>query len=313
VIRISAARSGLVSIAPSQLGFKPLDPAADVRDQIAWEQTLNNSRVIFRLLRTLEEFAPVEAIERDTLGFDDVDLLSASALMTVPETGGEVIAAFMPDAAGEERMIAAGIGWGGFVDRRPRIISDFLGVAHSARSLGVGSAMKRLQAAVASTAGFEEIVWTVDPLRAANARLNFGKLCAFCDHYERNRYGEAMGQSHYGGLPSDRLHITWPLTSRRVINALIDGPPPPATRGDSSPDTRLVAIPDDIDAVLSRSKVDALAWRMRVRGELEPLLATGWVITNFASAEARGRDAALVLTQPPRDKLGRPDLDRAGG
>ena len=115
-------------IVPSQLGFMPLDPAADVRDQIAWEQTLNDSRVIFRLLRTLEEFAPVEAIERDTLGFDDVDLLSASALMTVPETGGEVIAAFLPNAAGEEQMIAAGIGWGGFVDRRPRIISDFLGV-----------------------------------------------------------------------------------------------------------------------------------------------------------------------------------------
>ena len=140
--------------------------------------------------------------------------------------------------------------------------------------------------------------------------MNFGKLRAYCDHYERNRYGETMGQSHYGGLPSDRLHITWPLTSQRVIDALIDGSPPPATRGDSSPDTRLVAIPDDIDAVLSRSKADALAWRMRVRGELEPLLATGWVITNFASAEATGSDAALVLTQPPRDEHGHPDLDR---
>jgi predicted GNAT superfamily acetyltransferase len=301
----------LVPIVPSQLGFIPLDPSVDVRDQIAWEQTLNGSRVIFRLLRTLEEFTPVEAIERDTLGFDDVDLLSASALMTVPETGGEVIAAFLPDAAGGEQMIAAGIGWGGFVDQRPRIISDFLGVIHSARSIGVGSAMKRLQAAVASTAGFEEIVWTVDPLRAANARLNFGKLRAYCDHYERNRYGEAMGQSHYGGLPSDRLHITWPLTSQRVIRALIDGAPPLATRDDVSPATRLVAIPDDIDAVLSRSREDALTWRMRVRGELEPLFAAGWVITGFASAGATGGDAALVLIQPARNERGDPDLDLA--
>ena len=300
-----------MAIVPSQLGFTPLDPAADVRDQVAWELTLYGSRVIFRLLRTLEEFAPVEAIERDTLGFDDVDLLSASALMTVPETGGEVIAAFLPGVGDAEQMIAAGIGWGGFVDGRPRIISDFLGVTHSARSIGVGSAMKRLQAAVASTAGFEEIVWTVDPLRAANARLNFGKLCAYCDHYERNRYGEAMGQSHYGGLPSDRLHITWPLTSQRVIDALIGIPRSSATLNNSSSATRRVAIPNDIDAVLSHSRAEALAWRMRVRGELEPLFAAGWVITDFASAGTPGGDAGLVLTHPPRDERGRPDPDRA--
>ena len=298
-------------IVPSQLGFVPLDPAAEARDQTAWELTLNGKRVIFRLLRTLEEFAPVEAIERDTLGFDDVDLLSASALMTVPETGGEVIAAFLPGNAGVEQMIAAGIGWGGFVERRPRIISDFLGVAQSARSIGIGAAVKRLQAAVASTAGFEEIVWTVDPLRAANARLNFGKLRAYCDHYERNRYGEAMGQSHYGGLPSDRLHITWPLTSQRVINALIEAPPSPSTRNDAKSELRFVAIPDNIDAVLSRSRAEAIAWRMRVRGELEPLFAAGWAITDFAPAGATDDDAALVLTQPPRDERGRPDLDRA--
>ena len=301
-----------MSIVPSALGFIPLDPAAEARDQTAWELMLNGTRVTFRLLRTLEEFAPVEAIERDTLGFDDVDLLSASALMTVPETGGEVIAAFLPGSGGAEQMIAAGIGWGGFVDRRPRIISDFLGVAHTARSMGIGAAIKRLQAAVASTAGFEEIVWTVDPLRAANARLNFGKLRAYCDHYERNRYGEAMGQSHYGGLPSDRLHITWPLTSRRVIDALVDPPTAsPATRYDAHSERRFVAIPDDIDAVLSRSRTEALAWRMRVRGELEPLFAAGWVITDFAPAGATEGEAALVLTQPPRDERGRPALDRA--
>ena len=300
-----------MSIVPSQLGFIPLDPAAEARDQIAWEQMLNGSRVIFRLLRTLEEFAPVEAIERDTLGFDDVDLLSASALMTVPETGGAVIAAYLPGAGGAEQMIAAGIGWGGFVDGRPRIVSDLLGVTKSARSIGIGAAMKRLQAAVASTAGFEEIVWTVDPLRAANARLNFGKLRAHCDHYERNRYGEAMGQSHYGGLPSDRLHITWPLTSQRVINALIDPPSSIQGQNDAQPDRRFVAIPDDIDAVLSRSRAEALAWRLRVRGELEPLFAAGWVITGFVPAGTIGDDAALVVTQPPRDERGRPVLDRA--
>lgn len=291
-------------LAPAQLGFMPIDAATPPERQAAWEMALRGRMVRFKSLKTLEEFAPVERIERDTLGFDDVDLLSASALLTVPETGGAVLAAFLDDGDGE-RMIAAGIGWGGFVDGRARLISDFLGVDRAARSLGIGAAMKRLQAATASVAGFEEIVWTVDPLRAANARLNFSKLRAYSDHYEQNRYGEAMGQSHYGGLPSDRLHVTWPLTSKRVIAALRQEPPRPREPGE----TRLVTIPDDIDAIIAGSKAEALAWRMRVREELEPLQAAGWVITDLVAAPHAGGESALLLEQPARDAQNRPLLD----
>ena len=291
-------------ITPAHLGFMPLDAATPPEQQAAWDVALRGRLVRFRSLKTLEEFAPVERIEREALGFDDVDLLSASALLSVPETGGAVLAAFLDDGDGE-RMIAAGIGWGGFVDGRARLISDFLGVDRTARSLGIGAAMKRLQAATASIAGFEEIVWTVDPLRAANARLNFGKLRAFADHYERNRYGETMGQSHYGGLPSDRLHVTWPLTSKRVIAALRQEPPRPRERGE----TRRVAIPDDIDAIIAGSKAAALAWRLRVREELEPLLEDGWVITDFAPAHHDEGASALLLERPERDGRGHPLLD----
>ena len=72
---------------------------------------------------------------------------------------------------------ASCVGWGGFVGR-PRVVSDFLAIRPEARSLGLATELKRLQAAIALSRGFEEIVWTVDPLRAANARLNFGKLGA---------------------------------------------------------------------------------------------------------------------------------------
>ena len=38
---------------------------------------------------------------------------------------------------------------------------------------GLGYALKVLQAAVTLEGGFEEMRWTVDPLRAANARLEY--------------------------------------------------------------------------------------------------------------------------------------------
>ena len=61
----------------------PIDPATPPERQTAWEMALRGRKVRFRSLKTLDEFAPVERIERETLGFDDVDLLSASALLTV--------------------------------------------------------------------------------------------------------------------------------------------------------------------------------------------------------------------------------------
>ena len=79
-----------------------------------------------------------------------------------------MIAAFLPEDP--DRAVGILVGWGGFVGR-PRVVSDFLAVLPEARNLGLATELKRLQAAIALSRGFEEIVWTVDPLRAANARL----------------------------------------------------------------------------------------------------------------------------------------------
>ena len=68
-----------------------------------------------------------------------------------------------------------------------------------------------LLAALALAAGYPEIVWTVDPLRAANARLNFERLGAYADEYLEDLYGADFAPGLYGGLPTDRLLVTWPV------------------------------------------------------------------------------------------------------
>ncbi|MGH2550748.1 MAG: hypothetical protein ACRDHN_15245, partial [Thermomicrobiales bacterium] len=214
----------------------------------------------------------------------------ASELVVVPETGGYVLATFDPESA---EMLAAGFSWGGFFEGRPRLVSDFLGVRKQARSFGIGEAMKRLQAALAVRDGFEEIVWTVDPLRAANARLNFAKLGAVCHHYERNRYGEAFGEAHYGGLPTDRLHLTWPIHSEHVADLLLGTSP--ANSSSIEEGARFISIPDDLDRVLAGSRDEALRWRLLVREQIEEHFAGGWEIDGFAPAGAARKQPALVL------------------
>src|SRR5690606_27392122 len=137
----------------------------------------------------------------------------------------------------------------------PRILSDWMGVWPRFRSAGLGAEIKKLQAAISFQAGFEEIVWTVDPLRAANARLNIEKLGAWSDHYERNRYGADYAPGLYGGMPTDRLHMTWSITDPDVHRRLRGEIPPlgPTDIADLAPfdlqtplPRALIHIPSDI-------------------------------------------------------------------
>ena len=289
-----SARSGPVRALP--------DPAAlgfSGNEETGWVRSTRGREIHFRLLHSLADLVHAERLQEEVFGVSERDLIPANELIVVPETGGAVIAAFPSDAP--NRAAGVVLGWGGFVGR-PRVVSDFLAIRPEARSLGLATELKRLQAAIALSRGFEEIVWTVDPLRAANARLNFGKLGATAHQYEIDRYGSTFAASLYGGLPSDRLHVTWDIVSPRVISCLLGQDdvqdPSPA---DASPflpaineDVALVTIPANIDALLAARPDEALAWRLRLRDSLCQAFAAGFAITGFRPALSGGDPAYLL-------------------
>jgi predicted GNAT superfamily acetyltransferase len=285
---------------PATLGFSG-DEAT------GWVRSTRGRDVQFRLLRTLDDLVHAEQLQEEVFGVSERDLIPANELIVVPETGGAVIAAFLPDEP--DRAVGVLLGWGGFVGR-PRVVSDFLAIRPEARSLGLATELKRLQAAIALSRGFEAIVWTVDPLRAANARLNFGKLGATAQQYEIDRYGSTFATSLYGGLPTDRLHVTWEIASSRVVSRLLghDEAQRPAARDDVGPfapgmheDAALVAIPADIDALLAARPDEALAWRLRLRDTLCQAFAAGFAITGFRPASADGNPAYLLERRASND------------
>ena len=289
-----SARSGPVRALP--------DPAAlgfSGNEETGWVRSTRGREIHFRLLHSLADLVHAERLQEEVFGVSERDLIPANELIVVPETGGAVIAAFPSDAP--NRAAGVVLGWGGFVGR-PRVVSDFLAIRLEARSPGLATELKRLQAAIALSRGFEEIVWTVDPLRAANARLNFGKLGATAHQYEIDRYGSTFAASLYGGLPSDRLHVTWDIVSPRVISRLLGQDdvqdPSPA---DASPflpaineDVALVTIPTNIDALLAAGPDEALAWRLRLRDSLCQAFAAGFAITGFRPALSGGDPAYLL-------------------
>jgi predicted GNAT superfamily acetyltransferase len=289
-----SARSGPVRALP--------DPAAlgfSGNEETGWVRSTRGREIHFRLLRSLADLVHAERLQEEVFGVSERDLIPANELIVVPETGGAVIAAFPSDAP--NRAAGVVLGWGGFVGR-PRVVSDFLAIRPEARSLGLATELKRLQAAIALSRGFEEIVWTVDPLRAANARLNFCKLGATAHQYEIDRYGSTFAASIYGGLPSDRLHVTWDIVSPRVISRLLGQDdvqdPSPA---DASPflpaineDVALVTIPANIDALIAARPDEALAWRLRLRDSLCQAFAARFAITGFRPALSGGDPVYLL-------------------
>lgn len=285
---------------PAALGFQGDDRAG-------WTRSLRGREIAFRLLRTLDELDDAERLQEEVFGVNQRDLIPANELIVVAETGGAVIGAFSPEHG--EHACGVLVGWGGFVER-PRIVSDFMAVRPEARNVGLAAELKRLQAAIALQRGFEVIVWTVDPLRAANARLNFGKLGAIATGYEVDRYGSSFAPGLYGGMPSDRLHVTWDITSPSVIerllnlaNSQISSEPSPAPYApETSSQLVRIEIPADIDTLLAETPAQAHDWRQRVREALMAALGEGFAITGFQPAASDGHPA-LILERLPSPEM----------
>lgn len=283
----------MVALTPADLGFSDLGHETWVREQ-------RGQLVRFRILTTLEDLAHAEQLQEEVFGVTERDLIPANELIVVAETGGAVIGAFLE----QEPNVAAGVlvGWGGFVSK-PRIVSDFLAVRTAARNFGLAEQMKRLQAVVALQHGFEEIVWTVDPLRAANARLNFGKLGASADHYENDRYGGTFASTLYGAMPTDRLHVTWDIASPRImqrLRRLADPALPtglPAYEPHSLVPAATLEIPANIDTLLANDPAAARDWRMRLRDVLPQAFADGFAITDFIPPAVEGGNPSLFLSR----------------
>ena len=262
-----------------------------------WWKTVGERRLLFTRLRSRPDLEKTERLQRAVFGVSDRDLASSSILVTVHETGGEVLGAFDGDL-----LVGFVSCWGGYVDGRPRLVSDLMAVEARYRG-GIGFALKALQAVVASQAGFEEITWTVDPLRGANARLNFERLGAHARKYLRDVYGEHFGEGLYGGLPSDRLFITWPLRSHRVRSRLLGryeplAPDALATLPEYVPglsESRVrLAVPGDFDGLLASDPARAREWRFRLRDGLEAAFVSGYVITGFAGRHGESRGYYLL-------------------
>ncbi len=148
------------------------------------------------------------------------ELVPVNILAILPDTGGSVIVAY------REELGFNADGWLGFViaagGRSGTLVSHMLGVREEQRGTrDLGWHLKLLQGYEALRAGHRSAVWTFDPMRGANARLNLEKLGATVRELTLDKYG-VLRSDLYGNVPSDRFTAYWDLVSTTTHGRLED-------------------------------------------------------------------------------------------
>lgn len=182
--------------------------------------------------------------------------------------------------------------------------SHMLGVRSMHRRSGIGRALKVAQRQRALALGIKKMTWTFDPLRAANAHLNFSMLGVLCDDYRIDFYGaETSSPLHTNG--TDRLWVSWPMAEKRVedrlrgkdvraevLDALAHLEPLVRFNGNGGPaeaDVSLaltrqraaIEIPGDIARIEREDRTLAREWRWATRRAFIEALKAGFVLTEF--------------------------------
>lgn len=95
------------------------------------------------------------------------------------------------------------------------IESQLMGIENEFRKNGVATQLKFLQRENAIKEGIKVIHWTVDPLQAGNANLNFNALGGVAVRHYRNYY---VFRNELNKVSASRIGISWILNSDRVKN-----------------------------------------------------------------------------------------------
>lgn len=159
-----------------------------------------------REIKGIAELRAVEDMQIEVWGISERELVSALTLIPVVAVGGILLGAFDGTT-----LVGFVYGFPGFEGDERIIHSDMLAVRETYRDRGTGRALKLAQRDRALQMGIEKITWTFDPMRAKNAKLNFG-LGVTADRYLRDFYFDTTSPLHAGG--TDRLWVTWHLCGK---------------------------------------------------------------------------------------------------
>lgn len=233
------------------------------------------------------------ALQQRTWGMAPEELVPVNMLSVLPETGGSILVAYDPHHGFNAD------GWLGFIfgagARSGVLVSHMLGVRGDLRgAYGIGWMLKVIQGYEALKTGHSAMVWTFDPMRGVNARLNLEKLGSVADAFTIDKYGRLRSELYGNDVPTDRLHARWnlldPCVAHRLqaVHAARHQPIPPEelagipeitpetlnTLRQQRPMKLRYGVPTAVDELMRQDPGAVTDWRQRMRQALSAFLPT---------------------------------------
>ncbi len=268
--------------------------------------------VVIGEIETGAEFREVEELQREVWGIPDLDVVPASQLIAAKAAGGVLIGAF-----DGKTLVGFVYGFVGYEHGQAVHHSHMLAVRNEYRNHDLGYRLKLAQRERVLEQGIDIMTWTFDPLQSLNAYLNFNKFGVVSNRYLTNFYGEdAPSFLHRNG--TDRLWVTWLLSSQRVNKRLKKRLPPPNFEGlrrlvllgkDDLPQAKilktglsdeqvLIEIPRDINYLEKHSSEIAFRWREATREAFTKALKEGYLVEEFYREGPSGGKCGAYLLSP---------------
>lgn len=262
------------------------------------------SDIVIRDVSGQAEIRAVEELQKEVWGIPDLDVVPTTQLVAAQAAGGILLGAF-----DGETLAGFAYGFPGYEHGQTTHHSHMLAVKPGFRNYHLGQKLKLAQRERVLAQGINTMTWTFDPLQSPNAYFNFSKLGVISDRYFVNFYGEDSASFlHRNG--TDRLWVTWRLSSRRVseriggisnaapeIKSVVplvqiekdNSPGQNDSTDDLSDESVLIEIPADINELERQSSELALAWRVATRAAFTKAIASGYLVENFYRLNRGGR------------------------
>lgn len=283
----AAMNSARSAFHPQNFGFELRSDVPEPEKSMAWRKTYDNlGDVYFASVSwhhanarvpwgkdNLSMLDVVWTLQQQTWGVGLEKTTSPLDMSVIDDTGGYIGFAYRAkEGLSPEGWLAFVLGNGA---RSGVLASRFLAVRKEARSSGIGTDLKLMQAYAALLHDHYAMEWTFDPMRSNNANLNYNKLGARLDRYIENKYGD-FNSALYGPVPSHRFFVRLIMTSPSAQAFVLKGKPlyPPidistvpiidqhvSINLDNLPPQFAFPIPRYIDNYAAKHPAESLEWR----------------------------------------------------
>jgi predicted GNAT superfamily acetyltransferase len=274
----------------------------------------------FRAIQKPEEFRAVEEVQRLAWGLVEEPPVPAPLQRALQDNGGLVLGAFA-----DIHLAGFALGFMGWDGEGLYHYSHMTAVRPEYQNHRLGFRLKRFQRDEVLRQGLTAIRWTFDPLQSRNAFLNVRRLGAEVDRYLVHYYGQ-MGSEVNRGMESDRVRVTWRISTPSVEDRLAGRTPTPeedvrrleasaaivetelgetglrvpSTVVEPAEDRVHLEVPFDLATLREHDPKAAMTWRHATRDAFRAALDAHYAVHDFAVvSRAHERRSFYFLTRRP--------------